>query len=29
MGWMPIELGSSFGRVGALVKQKDFGEIVA
>ena len=26
---MPAELGSSFGGVGALVEQKDFGEIVA
>ena len=29
MGRMPTELGSSFGRVGALVEQKAFGVIVA
>jgi hypothetical protein len=29
MGRMPAELGSSLGRVGALIEQEDFGEIVA
>src|SRR6185503_12753668 len=28
-GWAPIEVGSRLGRVGALVEQEDFGEIVA
>lgn len=29
MGRMPAELGPGPGRVGALVEQQDFGEVVA
>src|SRR4051794_29980588 len=29
MGRTPIELGSSLGRVGALIEQEDLGEVVA
>jgi hypothetical protein len=29
VGWRPTEVGSSLGGIGALVEQKDFGEVVA
>jgi hypothetical protein len=29
VGRRPIELGSSLGRVGALIEQQDFGKVLA
>jgi hypothetical protein len=29
VGWLPVELGPSLGRLGALIEQQDCGEIVA